>query len=166
MRTSLICRGSVVSSREVKSPLSITLLPLPVVPATSRCGISERSKKTARPEMSLPSPTGRVQSLASGYAWNTSPSVTFAGLVLGTSTPTALLPGIGASILTSVAARAYAISCCRFLTLPTLTPLPRRRLPLCAEGLIGPAIGQYDLELSGRRTLRLPLFELGGHPFV
>ena len=44
----------------------MTLFPLPVVPATSKCGISERSKNTARPEMSLPRPTGSVQSLASG----------------------------------------------------------------------------------------------------
>ena len=50
--------------------------------------------------------------------------MTFAGRVLGTSTPTALLPGMGASIRISVAASAYAMSCCRLRTLPTLTPLP------------------------------------------
>jgi hypothetical protein len=106
MSTILTCLGSVVRSNDVNKELSMTLLPLPVVPATSRCGMSARSKNTARPEISLPRPTGSVQSLASGYSWKTSPRVTFAGRVLGTSTPTALLPGIGASMRTSVAAKA------------------------------------------------------------
>ena len=40
------------------------------------------------------------------------------------------------------------------------------KVPLRTEGLLRPALGQYDLKLSGRRTLRLPRFELGGHPFI
>ena len=64
--TILTSLGSVLSSSEVSNALSMTLLPLPVVPATSRCGMSARSKNTARPEMSLPNPTGRVQSFPLG----------------------------------------------------------------------------------------------------
>ena len=80
-------------------------LPAPVVPATSRWGIFARSAPIALPATSLPSHTvSGDQSL--GGSWKTSPSLTMRRLAFGTSTPTACLPGIGAKILMSVAAKA------------------------------------------------------------
>ena len=77
-------------------------LPAPVAPATSRCGIFVRLATTMPPSTSLPSATsiGWWSRCASGLR-STSPSMTISGSVLGISTPTALLPGIGLMIRTS-----------------------------------------------------------------
>src|SRR5918999_696307 len=71
--------------------------PEPVVPAMRMCGMRARSAQTDAPEMSFPSQT------ESGLAfWGSSskmsPSVTTLGARLGTSTPTACLPGIGKAV--------------------------------------------------------------------
>ena len=80
-------------------------LPEPVVPAIRRCGIRARSHATPAPEMSLPSHA--VSGLDPfGASWKMSPSVTRFAELLGTSTPTACFPGIGARIRISVVASA------------------------------------------------------------
>ena len=80
-------------------------LPAPVVPATSRWGILARSAGIALPETSLPSHTVSGEKSVGGSE-KTSPSVTMRRWRLGTSTPTARLPGIGARMRISVAASA------------------------------------------------------------
>ena len=82
-------------------------LPAPVAPAISRCGVVARSRNTDLPAMSLPIATssGPVSSLASGDTIR-SPSATSWRVWLGTSTPIAERPGIGARMRTSTAAMA------------------------------------------------------------
>ena len=82
-------------------------LPAPVAPATSRWGIVDRFIITARPAMSRPTATssGWVAFLASGEA-RMSPSDTRCRLWLGTSTPMAERPGMGARMRTSAEAMA------------------------------------------------------------
>ena len=80
-------------------------LPEPVVPAIRMCGMRARSVQTAWPEMSLPSQTDSGLEVA-GRSSKMSPSVTRFGLVFGSSTPTACLPGIGARMRISVVASA------------------------------------------------------------
>jgi len=80
-------------------------LPEPVVPAIKRCGMRARSVHTAVPEMSLPSHTASGLAVA-GRSSKMSPSVTRLGERLGSSTPTACFPGIGARMRISVVARA------------------------------------------------------------
>ena len=80
-------------------------LPEPVVPATRMWGIFVRSAPIARPGTSLPSHTVSGDQSAGG-SWKTSPRWTIRRWRLGTSTPTACLPGIGARIRISDAASA------------------------------------------------------------
>ena len=80
-------------------------LPEPVVPAMRICGMRARSACTDAPEMSLPSHTESGLAV-DGSSSKMSPSVTMFGDRLGTSTPTACLPGIGARMRISVVARA------------------------------------------------------------
>ncbi len=102
MRTSC----GVAESRMLESmPLMQADLPAPVVPATSRCGILARSTKIDSPSTSLPSQTLSGEAFG-GASPNTSPSRTIERLRFGTSTPTAVLPGIGARMRMSVAASA------------------------------------------------------------
>ena len=100
-------------------------LPAPVVPATSRCGILARSAPIERPATSLPSQTVSGDQ-SDGGAWKTSPRWTIRRRALGTSMPTACLPGIGARMRMSAAASAYARSSLSWATLPTLMPGARR----------------------------------------
>ena len=79
--------------------LTHTLLPEPVVPAMSRCGMVARSPATACPDTSCPS------AMRSGdlIFWNdslssTSRRATVAISPLGTSMPTMVRPGTGASM--------------------------------------------------------------------
>ena len=88
-----------------------TDFPAPVAPATERCGILQRSPKTGRPVMSLPS------AIQSGGTWprfgsasRISRIATIATVRFGISMPTADFPGIGASMRTLVAASASARS--------------------------------------------------------
>ncbi len=80
-------------------------LPAPVVPATSRWGIFARSAPIALPATSLPSHTVSGEESRGGSP-KTSPRRTILRCALGTSTPTACLPGIGARMRMSVAASA------------------------------------------------------------
>src|SRR5947207_944819 len=94
MRTS---SGVDRSRTEVSSVLMQPDFPEPVVPAIRRCGMRARSVQTAVPEMSLPSQTASGLAV-DGRSSKMSPSVTRFGCRLGSSTPTACLPGIGARI--------------------------------------------------------------------
>ncbi len=102
MRTSF---GSACSRIEDSIALTQPDLPAPVVPATSTCGCLARSVPIALPAMSLPSQTVSGDHFA-GAAWKTSPRWTILRTRLGTSTPTACLPGIGARMRTCSAASA------------------------------------------------------------
>jgi hypothetical protein len=100
-----------------------TDLPVPVAPATSRCGMGARSAKKGSPELDLPSATARGDRLAWTRA---SPRISFRPTVtvsgLGSSMPTAPLPGTGASTRTRVAFMARAMSSERFTMELILTP--------------------------------------------
>ena len=58
MSRSLSSSGVVRHRIEQSSELRKTLLPVPVAPATSRCGILARSASAGLPKMSLPRATG------------------------------------------------------------------------------------------------------------
>ena len=113
----------------VSSDTSIELtkldLPEPVEPATSRCGILARSAVTKSPSMSLPRPMSMgLCLLAVLGSVRTSASRTSSRSRLGTSIPTADLPGIGASSRTLSVATAYAMLRCSAVIFSTLTPGP------------------------------------------
>ena len=77
-------------------------LPAPVAPAMRMCGILARLATTYPPSMSLPSATTSGWWLAAAARErSTSPRATSSRSLLGISTPTALLPGIGLRIRTS-----------------------------------------------------------------
>ena len=81
------------------SALTMTLLPEPVAPAISRCGILDRSTAWARPATSRPSANVSVDPDAEkSTSSRIRRSATMLNSLLGISMPTALLPGIGASI--------------------------------------------------------------------
>ena len=120
MRTSL-------GEQRYKSELMIVLmhtdLPEPVAPAISKCGIFARLHRIGAPAMSLPSATvSGPFALCITSDCSTSLSVTVVRVLLGTSTPTSALPGIGASIRTDLTAMFIAILWFRFVTLLTLMP--------------------------------------------
>jgi len=73
--------------------------------------------------ISLPSPTAsKLFSLGAGNFDNTSLNDTAVFTLLGSSIPIVLFPGIGACILTSLAAKLSAISFCIDNSLLTLVP--------------------------------------------
>ena len=81
------------------SALTMTLLPEPVAPAISRCGILDRSTAWARPATSRPSANVSVDPDAEkSTSSRIRRSATMLNSLFGISIPTALLPGIGASI--------------------------------------------------------------------
>ena len=100
-----------------------TDLPEPVAPAIRACGISPISEIIDFPPISLPTVNARLllKFLKSSVSIR-SPKSTAALSLLGTSMPTAALPGIGASILISGAARASLISSLKEVIVLTLTP--------------------------------------------
>ena len=84
------------------SPFRQTLLPLPVAPATSTCGIFARLARTVLPSTSLPSPTTIGWWSASATSERSmSPRLTISLSALGISTPIADLPGMTGRILMS-----------------------------------------------------------------
>ena len=103
--------------------LTHTDLPLPVLPAISRWGILHRSATWATPAMSLP--RAMVRGLVIWRKLWLSKMLrmlTEARLRLGTSMPTAGLPGMGASIRMSATARLRARSSARDVMRLILTP--------------------------------------------
>ena len=100
-----------------------TDLPEPVAPAISTWGILPISATFTAPAMSLPSAT--VSGLAAVRKVSepsSSRMPTTLTLRLGTSMPTAALPGMGASMRTPTAARFRAMSSARLVILLIFTP--------------------------------------------
>ena len=117
-------------------PLTATDLPEPVEPATKRWGILAKSKERTEPLTALPRGISRSL-LASVLDWSqSSRKVTVAISELGTSIPTRDFPGIGASIRTSLAARARAKSSARLEIRLTRTPTAGLTSYLVTEGPI------------------------------
>ena len=109
--TSFTSSGFVRINIEVIIQFTQTDLPLPVAPATSKCGVVFISIHLTLPIISFPKPTAsKFFSLTSGIFDKTSLKETELLTSLGNSIPIVFLPGIGASILTSLAASAKAIS--------------------------------------------------------
>ena len=98
-------------------------LPEPVAPAIRRCGILAISVAMTCPLISLPTANAtldlRFLKLSDSIS---SRNATIEFSLLGTSIPMAALPGIGASIRISAAARLSFMSSARFSILLTLTP--------------------------------------------
>ena len=93
--------------------LTMTLLPEPVAPAMSRWGILARSTAWARPATSRPRAKVSFEPVLKSSDSRIPRSVTTLKSWLGISMPTALLPGIGASMRRVRAARAMARSSAR-----------------------------------------------------
>ena len=103
-------------------PLIATDFPLPVDPAINKCGIFDRSAVWTIPEISRPKGTSNSLSGWLGCASTISLKDTVLIALLGTSIPISDLPGIGASIRTSLAASAKAMSSVKLTILLTFTP--------------------------------------------
>ena len=112
-----------MKSRLMMRLLVQTLLPVPVAPATNRCGALARSTTTGLPETSLPRAMG-MSALPLRHASDsiTERMKTAWLLVLETSTPTTGRPGIGASTRTLSAERFIAMLFSICSTFLTLTP--------------------------------------------
>ena len=100
-----------------------TDFPEPVAPAISRCGIFARSATTGRPSRSSPNAIGSE----ARAVWYSRVSIslrnqTSSAVGLGTSTPTAPRPGIGATMRILCARIARARSLARFANCLTFTP--------------------------------------------
>ena len=93
--------------RLVMTALTMTLLPEPVAPAISRCGILARSTACALPATSRPRAKVRVEPDAlKSSSSRMRRRATILKSLFGISMPTALLPGMGASIRSDRAASA------------------------------------------------------------
>ena len=109
-------------SRLVIRALTQTLLPEPVAPAMSRCGILARSTAIERPDTSRP--RAKVSGLVDRSMFVSSTSgrkPTISLIEFGISIPTTSLPGIGASIRIVRAESAIARSSARASIRETLT---------------------------------------------
>ncbi len=115
--------GVALYKRLVIIELIQTLLPEPVAPAINRCGIAARSTTTGFPAMSFPRATVILEALFLKRLLSII-SLRDTGTVslLGSSSPMADFPGMGASILTEVAAMLRAMSSERASILLTFTP--------------------------------------------
>ena len=113
--------GVRVTSSDVIRLLMQTLLPEPVAPATSRCGMRARSPTMGLPETSMPIAIGSLARANCGELIR-SPSLTRATEVLGTSMPTIGRPGTGASTRRVGAPRRRARSFWRWTMRLTATP--------------------------------------------
>ena len=123
IRIILTSSGRLVIRIERIMAFKQTDLPVPVRPAISRCGISARSKTSGWPLTSLPRNSGMRHSLdRSATPAITSPSRTTLRWSLGTSMPTVVLPGIGATMRTLGTASAIARSSARLMIRETRRP--------------------------------------------
>ena len=124
IRMYLSSSGVAWKSMPAISALMQTLFPDPVAPAISRCGMRVRSPTTVLPETSVPIASDKsVLSFWKVGVWMISRRVTKLVALLGTSMPSAGLPGIGAWMRIA-AERASARSFCRAVILRTGTPWP------------------------------------------
>ncbi|MPM38049.1 hypothetical protein SDC9_84672 [bioreactor metagenome] len=105
----------------VMMPLMQTDFPLPVAPAISRWGIFVRFALCTTPEISRPNGTSNSLSVCFWPSITSRKDTTLTSL-FGTSMPMKDLPGIGASMRISFAAKAKARSSLRFTILLTFTP--------------------------------------------
>ena len=111
MRMSFTSAGVALIRNEPMIALTHTLLPDPVAPAMSRCGIFDRSALHGWPATSWPRANAsfeRFEASPCGRLASTSLSVTRSNAEFGISTPTYGSPGIGASIRMLRAASASA----------------------------------------------------------
>jgi hypothetical protein len=100
-----------------------TDLPEPVAPAISKCGIFARSEMSGLPETSLPRAIGNSALVLTQSSLSMiSRMPTGVGCWLGTSTPTAALPGIGARMRTDCARMPRAMFLSRPAIFSTRTP--------------------------------------------
>ena len=100
-----------------------TDLPEPVAPAISTCGIFAISETITLPEISLPTAKPMLSPpFLKALLSKRSRKNTVCFCLFGTSIPIADFPGIGASILISLAASASLISFASDNTFETLTP--------------------------------------------
>ena len=127
------------SGRLVKSTLVIielmqTLLPEPVVPAISRCGIEVKSATSASPDESLPKNSG-IAIFVCLLPANCIRSLirTFSFSLFGTSIPMVCLPGSGATTRIAPTARARAISLDNAEIWLTLTPAAKFQFEHCHD---------------------------------
>ena len=133
--TSFTSSGRRVYIRLMMIELSHTLLPEPVVPAMSMCGIFARSSISGLPDASLPRNIGSdMFSAASGSADISSRSRTFSFLRLGTSMPMVSLPAMLGTMRTFCALRARAMSVETLLICDALVPGARRTSNMVMTG--------------------------------
>ena len=110
-KTSFTSSGFERMSKEHIILLMQTDFPEPVDPATNRCGVLSISHHTGLPMILLPrAARSLLFSFSFGTASNISLMATGVTTLLGSSTPTVFLPGIGAWIRTSLAPSSRAIS--------------------------------------------------------
>ena len=122
-RISLTSEGFALYKMLIISVLMQTDFPEPVDPAISICGILAMSDTTTLPAMSLPTAKAILDGkFENASVSKSSRSPTAIVSLFGTSIPIAALPGIGASIRISVAARFSLISSARPRILLTFTP--------------------------------------------
>ena len=121
---SLTSSGEALYKMLMINVLIQTLFPEPVDPAIRTCGIFAISVTTVCPAISLPTAKERLllKFLKLSDSRRSRRSTMLFSL-FGTSIPIAAFPGIGASILISVAARFNLISSDRFTILLTFTPI-------------------------------------------
>ena len=124
IRISFNSSGVAWNIRPASSALMHTLLPEPVAPAISMCGIRVRSPTTELPETSVPiASESSVLSFWKAGVCRISRRVTRLVDLLGTSMPSAGLPGMGAWIRIA-AESASARSFCSAVIFRTGTPTP------------------------------------------
>ena len=103
----LTSEGEALKRMDMIKLFKQTVLPEPVVPATSKCGMSARSTTKVCRKCLYRWPNQSLKSTGRECAWvRTSFKKTAAEEPLGTSTPTLFLPGIGAKIRTADALKA------------------------------------------------------------
>ncbi len=108
--TSRTSSGVALHSKLEISALTMTLLPEPVAPAISRCGILARSAARACPATSRPRAKVSLEAARRSTSSRIRRRATMLKSLFGISIPTTLLPGIGASMRIVRAARAIARS--------------------------------------------------------
>ena len=113
--------------REQMIELTHTDLPDPVAPAISRCGVCARSTIWHSPEIPCPRPIGSlVDAARKSLCSRRVRKPTMARERLGTSMPTACLPGIGATMRTREAASCSAMLSARLTIEESFTPAAGR----------------------------------------
>ena len=103
--------------------LIATDFPDPVVPATKRWGILDKSVITGAPDISFPSPIVRLEEkFSKAEDLRISDSLTICLFSFGISIPITFLPGMTSTTLTLVTDKALARSLDKFVIFPAFTP--------------------------------------------